>query len=299
MSIRGLIAEAQRLPRPFTVDEVRGLATPRGIEAAVARGELVRVAPGHYASALHSESWSVRSLAACAWMPSGSALTGRGALFERGILEQAPDVADVVVPRGCHRRGPDWVRVVSQTHPISAELMPRGTVTADAPLALIHAFAREPEYSRESLVYGACAAGRIDPGTVTELVDRLPRVRGRRRLVRLLGNAADGIESHLELQGATTVLTGAAFANIVRQHRLTVRRDSYRVDAYDPPTRTAFEFDGGQWHSRPSQRVRDLRRDAVLTSAGIATVRFGYWDVVERPQWCRAIALRTLAERAA
>lgn len=298
MSIEELIVEAERLPRPFTLHEARRLASPRGIEAAVARGDLARIAPGHYASALHRDSWSVRSLAACAWMPAGSALTGRGALFERGLIEDAPDVVDVVVPRGCHRRGPEWARVVSQTHPIHAEVMPRGTLTADAPLALVHAFAREPRYTRATLVYSVCAAGRVDPGEVQALVDRLPRVVRRRELERLLGHAADGIESYLENRGSTTVLTGSAFASVVRQHRLTVGSDSYRVDAYDPPTRTAFEFDGAQWHSRPSNRVKDLRRDAVLTSVGVATVRFGYWDVIEKPNWCRSIALRTLAERA-
>lgn len=297
MSISELVEHANLDPRPFSLQDARALASPRGIEAAVARGELARVAPGQYAAALHAESWAVRSLAACAWMPRGSALTGRGALFEYGLVDFTPDVVDVVVPRGCHRGGPAWVRVVSQTHPISAALTPRGVHVADAHLALVHAFAREPGRSRPSLVYGTCAAGRLDPGVVHALVDRLPRVVGRQQLVRLLTHAADGVESYLEHRGGAKVLTGAAFAGVVRQHRLSVGGEAFRVDAYDPRTRTAFEFDGAEWHSRPEQRAKDLRRDALLAAVGVLTVRFGYWDVMERPQWCRDVALRTLAKR--
>lgn len=286
-------------PRPFSLSEARVTVSPDGLEAAVTRGELTRVLPGQYANAIHGESWTVRSLATCEWMPPGSALTGRAALYARGCIDDAPETIDVVVPRGRHRQGPGWVRVISQTHPIDAQLTHNGLTLAPPELAVIHAFMREPKYSRASLVYSACAGGRVDPGQVRELLARLPRVVRRRELERLLDHAADGVESFLEQRGATKVLTGAAFSDVIRQHRLMVRREGFRLDAYDPGTRTAFEFDSETWHGKPEQREYDLRRDALLAGIGILTTRFGYGDVMRRPSWCRQVALRVLSQRAA
>lgn len=299
MALSEFLDHTMRYPRPFALSEARVTVSPDGLEAAVTRGELTRVLPGQYANAVHGDSWTVRSLATCMWMPPGGALTGRAALYAQGYIDDVPDVIDVVVPRGRHRKGPDWMRIVSQTHPIDALVTPDGLITAQPELAVIHAFAREPEYSRATLVYSACAGGRVDPGRVRELLERLPRVARRRVLERLLDHAADGVESFLEERGATKVLTGTAFSDVIRQHRLVVQREAFRLDAYDPATRTAFEFDSETWHGKPEQREYDLRRDALLAGVGILTTRFGYWDVMRRPKWCRQVALKVLAQRAA
>lgn len=299
MTLSEFLDHTMRYPRPVALSEARVTVSPDGLEAAVTRGELTRVLPGQYANAVHGESWTVRSLAACMWMPPGSALTGRAALYALGCLSDVPDVIDVVVPRGHHRNGPKWMRVVSQTHPIDAQVTQSGLTVAQVELAVIHAFVREPAYSRASLVYSACAGGGVDPGHVRELLERLPRVARRRELERLLDHAADGVESFLEQRGATKVLTGTAFSEVIRQHRLVVRGEGFRLDAYDPATRTAFEFDSEAWHGKPEQRAYDLRRDALLAGIGVLTTRFGYWDVMQRPQWCRQAALRVLTQRAA
>lgn len=269
-----------------------------GIDSALAHGDIVRVLPGLYAATEHSESWAVRSRAASTWSPRGSALTGLGALFEWGLIDEVPDVVDLVVPRGCHRRGPRWMRVVSQTAWIDRHETADGAFVAAPELALIHAFGRVPVSQRPSLVYRAMSRRELDAERLMDQLDRLPRTRGRPMLVRLVARAHEGIESFLEDQGARRVLTGAPFVHFIRQHWLTVGAERFRADAFDPVTRTVFEFDGGHWHSKPEQRMRDIRRDALLLSIGIATVRFGYRDVMDRPGWCRAIALRVMSSRA-
>ena len=288
-----------RYPRPFALSEARATVSPDGLEAAVTRGQLARVLPGQYANTVHGESWTVRSLAVCMWMPPGGALTGRAALYALGYIADVPETIDVVVPRGRHRKGPGWMRVVSQTHPIEVQVTQDGLTVAQVELAVIHAFMREPEYSRASLVYSACASGRVDPGHVRELLERLPRVARRRQLERLLDHAADGVESFLEERGATKVLTGAAFSEVIRQHHLVAQGELFRIDAYDPATQTAFEFDSEKWHGEPEYRLRDVRRDALLAGIGVLTTRFGYGDVMGRPDWCRQVALRVLAQRTA
>lgn len=296
MALTDLLGAAVREPRPFTSREARELASDTALEAAVTRGKLVRVLPGLYAAREHSASWQVRSLAACGWMPRGGAITGRGALFAWGVAADHGDDTSVVVPRNYYRNGPPWMNVVSQTHPVGPVVLPTGLVVTSPELALIHAYRWEPASAKNSLVYEACARG-IDAGAVRELIDVLPRVPRRRALQVALERAGDGVESFLEERADVTVLTGAAFQRLVRQHRVTVHRERFRIDAFDPVTRTALEFDGARWHASPEQQERDKRRDAMLASIGILTVRFSFADVMARPQWCRAVALEVLRSR--
>ena len=124
-----------------------------------------------------------------------------------------------------------------------------------------------------------------------------PRITSRRELVMRVAEAERGAESYLEEQGARRILTGKGFRSIVRQHRVTVAGERFRVDSYDPATLTAIEFDGQQGHASPEDRRKDKVRDALLASVGILTLRFEYPDVIGRPEWCREVVLRTLRER--
>jgi very-short-patch-repair endonuclease len=148
---------------------------------------------------------------------------------------------------------------------------------------------------RAELVYGPVRSGRATPEEIAAAAGALPRVRDRRGLLRRLVLASEGMESYLEEVGAREVLAGPEFAGLVRQHRLRAGSAVYRADAYHAPSRTAFEFDGARFHD--PRRLEDSRRDALLASEGVLTVRFGHADVMNRPGWCRDLALRTLRSR--
>lgn len=276
------------LLRAFSRNRVAGL---------LSRGELVRVLPDLYARAEHAESTYVRARAASQWAPAGSAVTGRAALDAWGMPLGADGPIGVVVPRGRHRSIAPWLRVISQTLPIECGEVDQGLIVANPELALIHAVQWESPEARSSLVYRACASGGVSPERALDVVTRLPRVWGRGRLVELLVHAAEGIESFLEERGATTVLTGAEFADVLRQHRVRVAGQRFRLDAYHHPTRTAFEFDGDGSHASPEAQRSDRIRDALVATLGILTVRFSYADVMSRPQWCRSVALQVLRAR--
>ena len=284
---------------PFSRRELLSVLSSNGVAGAVRRGDLVRVLPDQYALAEHAESTAVRALAASRAAPAGSALTGRVALHLWRVVRAAPQRIGLVVPRGCHRAIAPWIDVTSQTLPFQRFDAGDGLVLASPELALIHAFSQEPSASRSELVYRACASGGVATERALDLIRRLPRVRGRGGLVRLLTLAGRGVESFLEERTATRALIGPAFADLVLQHRVRVDGELFRLDAYDPATRTAFESDGDESHSSPDAQRRDRRRDALLASVGIQTVRFSYTDVMARPAWCRAIARRVLAERGA
>jgi very-short-patch-repair endonuclease len=149
------------------------------------------------------------------------------------------------------------------------------------------------------MVYRAVRQGLATPGEISEVAASLGSVRGRRALVATVAAAAAGSESFLETVALRTVFVPKEFAGFIRQHRLRADGVSYRLDMYDPATRTAVELDGAIAHEGTGHRARDVRRDARLASIGIVTLRFVYRDLTERPAWCREMVVRTIARRGA
>ncbi|GIG54075.1 endonuclease domain-containing protein [Demequina activiva] len=298
MSLADLVSFLESTPASFSLAELMRGASRGGVRAAITRGEITRVLPDRYAASLHAESWAVRSHAAAMWGPDGCALTGAGALFDAGLLPLPPAVVDLRVPRWRHRPSAPWLRITSTTYvPPVVLTRPDGATLVDSALALVHAYGRAPERERAELVYRLTRSNLVDPEAVRLHLDSLPRARGRASLLRRCALAQDGVESYLEERGAEEILVGRGFESIVRQHRLRVRGELFRLDAYDAQTRTAVEFDGSEFHAEPAQRVRDIRRDATLATIGILTLRFGYGDVEQRPDWCRDMVRDTLEAR--
>ncbi|WP_297081443.1 endonuclease domain-containing protein [uncultured Demequina sp.] len=298
MTLTDLIAHLEATPTTLSLEQSTASASRGGIAGACRRGVLTRVLPDRYASSLHADSWLVRSHAAAAWGPAGCALTGAGVLFDAGLAAKAPDVVDLLVPHWRHRPSPGWLRITSSTYrPPTLRERHDGAPVVDPALALIHAYGRALERDRAELVYGLTRSGVVDAQSVRDHLDHMPRARGRASLLRRCAQAEIGVESFLEERAASEVLVGEGFEGLIRQHRVRVAGHTYRLDAYDPATRTAFELDGAASHARHDQRVRDIRRDALLSSVGILTLRFGYGDIMERPVWCRELALSTLLAR--
>ncbi|MFV0633027.1 hypothetical protein [Demequina sp.] len=299
MALNDLIAMLEARPTSFSREYLTGRASRGGIASAIRRGAIARVLPDRYAAGLHARSWLVRSHAAAMWGPERSALTGAGVLCEAGVITEEPPGVHLFVPRWRHRPSPPWLTITSSLYVPAVYLRHDDAPMVDPELAFIHAYGFASEDRRAELLYALTRSGALNLERVRDHLARLPRVRGRASMMRRLGHAADGIESYLEERGAEDVLTGAPFAGLVRQHRITVTGESFRLDAYDPATRTAFEFDSKAHHQGVDKRRRDLRRDALLSSVGIETVRFDYVDVMSRPQWCRDIAIATLVSRGA
>lgn len=281
---------------PWSRSELLRSMSANRVTGALRRGELVRVLPGLYSLPLHATSRRVRSRAASRWAPAGSAVTGRAALEEWGVLDDATQEVGLVVPRGSHRPGVSWLHITSQTVPCERLDAGEGLTLVLPADALIHAFAREPHRSRPDLVYRSCANG-VSAERVMARLALLPRARGRRALLRMLGMALAGVESYLEDRAVNRVFTGAAFASLILQHRVRVAGQSFRIDAFHAESQTAFEVDGDGSHTSPAAQRRDRRRDALLAAQGILTVRFSFVDVMNRPEWCRAVALDVLRAR--
>ena len=59
------------------------------------------------------------------------------------------------------------------------------------------------------------------------------------------------------------------------------------IDAADPRTRLALEFDGAGTHSEEVDRLADLERDAALVSIGYTPLHFTFQDLMYNQEWCR------------
>ena len=294
MTIRDAITSMRAQPRAFSTPEILSHASWAGLDGALKRGEIVRILPGLYGADVHAESWSVRASAAAQWM-HGGVLTGPSALRLYGLEAVSDDAVQLVTTRPEHRAVPPWLRV--RRSDLAVPWMEVKGMRAHLPsfaLAVGHGLVAPS--ARAELVYAAVRERVVRPEEVLAAMRELPRVVGREALAKRLTLAADGVESFLEERAWANVLRGSLSARLQRQHTVRVRGERFRLDAYDAATRTAVEFDGARWH-RGEAGVRDVRRDALLATVGITTVRFAYRDVMERAAWCRGVLREVLARR--
>jgi very-short-patch-repair endonuclease len=285
-----------REPRPFTFAALADCASERTARTAIERGQVVRLFHDTYVAAVHSESFAARARAAIQWLGPPAALGGASALFAFQLVDEAPDLIDLVVPNFTSRDTPPWLRLTRASYDYPVAWWEECAVTMPG-FALAQAFGRVPRSRRSALVFDALRSRALTEAEVWIALDAMPRVRARRELVGRLASASAGAESHLEHVSLTTVFNTSEFAGLLRQHAIRTDAQRHRLDMYDPETRTAVERDGASFHSRVDQRERDLRRDAALASIGILTVRLSYRDIVGRPDWCRATVREVLRAR--
>lgn len=300
MTITEMTEAMQSEPRAFTTAQILAHASWNGLAGALRRGSVVRVLPGLYAAQLHAHSWEVRLGAALAWT-RGAVVTGPSALRLHGMEAMPRDEVHLAIPRAEHRHVPPWLTLRRSDLAIPVTVAAHASSIAgvrvhEPAFALALGHGMVAPYARAEWVYAAVRGGTVRADDAVRAVRMLPRVVGRRALMRRLELASTGVESFLEERAWSTVLAGKLGTRLLRQHTVTARGARCRLDAYDALTRTALEFDGARWH-RGDQQARDSRRDAVLATQGILTVRFTYDDVMRRAGWCRAVVEQVLAQR--
>jgi very-short-patch-repair endonuclease len=280
---------------PRTYRQLREALSKDGIAGGVLRGELTRLVADQYCLAVHADSWVMRSRAAVEWAGPGAALTGLAALAAYGYAPLPFELIQVAVPAGGHRTGPPWIRVRSLTMPFAkATWRPTTQLTLPA-LAMVLGYGHVPAQRRATFLYRAIGKGLVTPTEASEVAGVLTRIPAKKELLERLKYAHAGAESYLEERGMATIFRDVE--GIVFQHRLRVRGEGFRIDAFHLPTMTAFELDGDETHGDPVDRKRDIRRDALLATIGIQTIRFARETALENPAWCRDVALETIDTR--
>jgi len=283
-------------PSAFTRNEIIATFSRSTLDNAVAQGRAERILPGVYAAPFHARSFRVRAHAALLWAGPDAALAGLSALFEYGVVERTPQTIDIVVPHGRRLERPSWLTIRRSTVEIPAQER-RGLRLVTPAYALVHGYADVPPHLRAEAVYKALRMRLVYAAQLRAALTASPRVRARPELMRRIEAAAKGARSYLEEHALYRVFNTAPFAGFLRQHEVVHEGQAYYLDMFHAGTKTAVELDGDGPHGRPEQRAWDIRRDAVLATRGILTLRYGFTTLVEAPQWCRDNLLLVLRAR--
>lgn len=265
---------------------------PDSLRRAVGRGTVVRLLPDVYASSLHAGSFDVRAAAAAMW--SRGAVSGVAALHLWGIGE-APEVIEVVVPQSRALQAPPWIRVRRVTCEVP-QTVRHGIPVVSPAVAVVLSYGQVPKHRRAEVVYGAVRRKLVGTSQLTAVLAAFPRVKARRALERSVAAAAAGAQSFLEEHALYAVFNTGEFSRFVRQHEVVIEGNQFFLDMYDAITRTAVELDGKNGHTDEG-RQKDIARDCWVATVGILTLRFSYWDLLNRPEWCRRMVREAVRAR--
>ncbi|MCP9490046.1 MAG: endonuclease domain-containing protein [Solirubrobacteraceae bacterium MAG38_C4-C5] len=128
----------------------------------------------------------------------------------------------------------------------------------------------------------ALARKRVNIPQLVEILARLPRRRGARRLATIV---AAGVPTRSEQEDATLDLLlggGLAHPDVNRPLILSGRR--VIPDFRWPQQRLVVEADGAAWHDNPLARADDAERQKLLEAHGERVVRVSWEQVFARPR---------------
>lgn len=279
----------------FTRAELRSRWTRTALEKAVTSGAATRVLPGVYAARQHVADPRVRGEALNLWHPDGL-VTGLLALHLYASDLPRPSAVQLRVPHGFRPAAPNWLRIC-QGEPQYRWAYPGGVRCTVPALALLDAWRLAPATERENLLWEALWVKVCTWRELVREVKKAPRIAGRRDLKRILGWFAAGAKSPLEVRAKYETFADARFREFAWQVDLRLASRGVTVDMLHQATKTVVELDGDKYHSTRDKRDDDRERQTLLVAAGYAVVRFGWRDVVDRPEWCRKQVLTTLASR--
>lgn len=229
--------------------------------------------PGVYRVAGHRPSHESRVRAASLWGGPPATVSGPAAAFWHGMLDAAPGIVGLTVPRDRHRRPRPGVvlhrrdladddrrtvRGVAVTAPAVAVLE---TAPALGARFLDRALQRHVPFADLHAAYcrrlGARGQGPVTPLLVA-CADRADSA-AERLVVRLLRDGG--------LTGWTRALPFGPWT----------------VDVAFPAERLAIEVDGWAWHVDEERFLADRRKGNALVGAGWTVLRFTWADLTEDP----------------
>ncbi len=257
------------------------------VTAWVATGRLLRIQPGVYALPGAAGDWRLRVEAAV--RACGAVVSHRTALSLWGLL---PPGGPIHLAVELHRsgRGPSGV-VLHRTRLLEPTIRRVGGLPVTCvERALVDAWGDPAGVAVPDLRAAAIAAVRRRTCTPAQLlaeIERRPCLPRRSSLVTLVGLLADGCQSELEIWGCVEVLRAPGMPPFVQQRPVTVAGRTCYLDAAYDDALLAVEMDGAAWHGSREQRERDIRRDAVLATAGWQTLRFGFRTLTAEAERCR------------
>jgi very-short-patch-repair endonuclease len=258
------------------------------VDAWVAAGRLVRLQPAVYATPVAARRWRTR-VAAVAGTRQGVVSHGTALALWDLVTPPGGPVHLTVGPARSGRGSAGVVLHRAADLPAIARRVAGIPVTC-VERAVVDSWGSPGALSRVDIRAAAISAVRLRLCSADDLaweLARRPRLPGRGELRELIGLLADGCRSELEIWGCLQVLRGPDMPVFVQQREVVVAGERFFLDAAYDEVLLAVEMDGAAWHGSREQRESDIRRDALVATAGWQTLRFGYTRMTAEPTACR------------
>lgn len=213
------------------------------------------------------------------WCWAGLLLAGPGSglgLAAAGHLHRlmpAPDAIAIWLPDGRQVRNRDpWV--FKRGNRLLVGVPPRTTIVH----TVLDLAAAQRTDDLITLLAEAVGRRGVDPDDLRSALADRPRHPDRQRLTELLADVSDGVRSPLERHYLHEVERAHGLPKAERQQSPV---GPWQTDVWYTEFRTVVELDGRTWHEG-SRRFRDHARDNRNAEAGLATLRFGWGDTLDR-----------------
>ena len=251
-------------------------------------GKLVRVEKGLYTAGGAAADWRTRVEAV---IRSRAAVASHGtALALWGLVPPSPGPVHVTVETGRSGRGSAGVVLHRSQDLFDAVRRVNGLPVTCVERTIVDSWGRPGQLGRPAVRAAAIEAARrrmCSPRNLLWELDRRPQLPARAALAELVQLLADGCRSELEIWGCVHVLRGPGMPAFVLQRPLVVAGETFILDAACEESMLAVEMDGAAWHGSRPQRERDIRRDALVATAGWQTLRFSFARMTQVPDACK------------
>ena len=256
-------------------------------------GRLIAARRGVYTLGVGPETPEARWLTAVLACPLGTVLSHLSAAALWSVLRADPPVIDVSTP---HRSGTrrDGIRLHRPLDLPEEEVTEhRGVPVTSVGRTLMDIATVVSARTLERALDEAEFLGLVDALEIQQLLERHAGTPGAARLAKVL-------ERHRPGSTRTRSPLEEAFFTLVISARLprpevNVSLAGYTVDFLWRDHGLVVETDGRASHDRLTQRERDSRRDAVLSTAGFRTERYTWTQVTRRPEEVLSV-LRSLLQ---
>ena len=275
----GVISHGQLLALGFTL---------RAIEHRIEKGRLRRLFRSVYAVGRPEVAREARWMAAVLACGEGAALSHFSAAVLWGVHHAWRRDIDVSVPAGRHPRQ-EGIRVHRRR---TFETTKHSGIPVTTPICtLVDIAPGLGRDQRERAVNEADKLGLVDPVTLRQALDDMPRRPGLRLLKDTLDRHTFTItDSELERLFIPIALRAGLPMPLTQQWV-----NGFRVDFYWPDLRLVVETDGLTYHRTPAEQAEDRLRDQVHSAAGLTPLRFTRAQVRFEPAHVESVlaAVRT------
>jgi very-short-patch-repair endonuclease len=237
-------------------------------------GPWQRMFPGVYVAHTGVPSAEQKDMAALLYAGPESVLTGMAALRGLGVITSEPRHFDILVPVSRRPRNSAVITIHRTTR------MPGQFIDGRRSYALVYRALADAARSLNdlsevrALVAGAVQRRDCMPEMLLDEL-RLGETRGSARLRQVLAEVADGVRSVAE----------AEYRDLIKRARLPMPMFNARLtrpdgsflavaDAWWADAGVAVEIDSREWHLRPADWERTMKRHAEMISQGILVLHF-------------------------